>query len=219
MMHSKICIGILAFCVLAGCSNGSVKDIDGNTYKTVKIGRQTWFAEDLKVTRLNDGTPIPHVKREDAWINRKDPAYCWYNNDSLNSGEYGALYNGYAVGTGKLCPKGWHVSTEEDWWILGTSLGSELLAGDRLKEAGTNHWKGTNAMATGETGFNALPGGFRSYNGSYTYIGKSGYWWTSTTPDQTRSQFFNIRYKTGELFELLGEQSNGFCVRCVMDEP
>lgn len=98
-------------------------DIDGNKYRTVVIGKQVWMAENLKTTRLNDGTVIPLNKGEEVWGKLKIQCYCWYNNDSAKYGAvYGALYNWYAVNTGKLCPDGWHVPSD-------SGCGMEMIIG------------------------------------------------------------------------------------------
>ena len=90
------------------------------------------------------------------------PGYCWYNNDeNANKNIYGALYNWYTVNTGKLCPAGWHVQTNEEWGLLTTYLGGNNIPG-KLKEAGTAHWASPNTGATNESGFTAMPGGQRS---------------------------------------------------------
>lgn len=146
---------------LVGCQTNSVKDIDGNKYKTIKIGTQIWLSENLKTTTYNDGTAIPLVKNYDAWAELSTQAYCWYNNDSTNKEVYGALYNWYAVNTKKLCPEGWHVPSDEEWTELRTYLGDKGNAGLALKESGTSHWKSPNSDASNTTGFTGLPGGYR----------------------------------------------------------
>ena len=106
---------------------GSMNDIEGNTYKTVVIGTQTWMAENLKVTKYNDGASIPNVTEAGVpegsygWRNLTTPAYCWHDND-INKSTYGALYNWYAVETEKLCPTGWHVPSDEEWTVLTNYL-------------------------------------------------------------------------------------------------
>jgi hypothetical protein len=91
-------------------------DIDGNSYKTITINKQTWMAENLKTTRFNDGVPIPMVIDIKTWISLKQPAYCWYDDkEKPNKELYGALYNWYTVQTGKLCPQGWHVPSDKVW--------------------------------------------------------------------------------------------------------
>ncbi len=92
-------------------SCGIVNDIDGNSYNTVKSGTLCWMKENLKTTKYNDGSPIPNVIDNTGWTKLTTGAYCNYDNIANNANTYGRLYNWYAVGTGKLCPKGWHVST------------------------------------------------------------------------------------------------------------
>jgi len=91
-------------------------DIDGNTYKTLLFNNQLWMAENLRTTKFNDGTLIPLVDNSSGWGKLTQPAYCWHNNDvKSNQNQNGALYNWYAVETGKLCPKGWHVPSDKVW--------------------------------------------------------------------------------------------------------
>ena len=97
----------------------SVTDIDGNTYKIIKIQNQIWMAENLKTTRLNDGTPIPLIDSKLIWSQTQQPGFCWYNIDEkTNKISLGALYNWYAVESGKLCPIGWHVPSDKVWLDL-----------------------------------------------------------------------------------------------------
>jgi uncharacterized protein (TIGR02145 family) len=106
------------------------------------------------------------------------PGYCWYGNYEafFNLNHYGALYNFYAVSSGKLCPTGWHVPEDDEWITLELFLGSDS-AGGKLKESGTRNWISPNAGATNETGFNALPGGYRnSYYNDFQMFRKGGYY-------------------------------------------
>jgi len=159
----------------------TVTDIDGNVYHTITIGTQVWMVENLRTTKYNDGTSIPLVTDSVEWSTLSTPGYCWYNNDAANP--YGALYNWFTVNTGKLAPTGWHVPTSAEWTILTTYLGGASVAGGKLKETGTTHWLSPNEGANNETGFTALPGGFRFSNGAYYYIGDRGYWWSSSEYD------------------------------------
>lgn len=206
---------------LTGCNTNSVKDIDGNVYKTVTIGTQVWMKEDLKTTRYNDGTLIPLVSDNEAWAELTGPGLSWYNNDQANKKVYGALYNWYTVGTGKLCPEGWHVPADSEWIKLKGFLeedGFDEDTGNKLKEAGTSHWKSPNSEADNESGFTALPGGYRSYNGSFNYLGISGYWWSSTEYKETTVCLWNLRYKFSYIYRNIGEKTNGFSVRCLKDQ-
>src|SRR4030065_901517 len=159
---------------------GKVTDIEGDTYKTIVIGTQTWMAENLRTTKLNDGSPLPDVTDGTQWVRFTAPAYCWYgNNEAENKKTHGALYNWYAVGSGKLAPAGWHVPTREEWTTLINYLGGEEKAGGRMKEAGLTHWNSPNAGATNASGFTALASGGRYCfcSGSHGLKDK-GYWWT-----------------------------------------
>jgi uncharacterized protein (TIGR02145 family) len=141
-----------------GCAGPGLVDIDGNIYKTITIGNQTWMAENLKVTHYNDGTLIPNVLDSVAWMNLKTGAYCDYSNDARNSDIYGRLYNFYAVNTKKLAPPGWHVPSLIEWFQL--FYFTKENSGP-LKEAGYSHWYSPNTGATNYAGFNALPNGGR----------------------------------------------------------
>jgi uncharacterized protein (TIGR02145 family) len=218
-INKIIILATTLFCIgMTGCHIISLKDIDGNKYKTVTIGTQVWMAENLKTTKYNDGTPIPTVKENDEWAALKTPGFCWYNNDSIgNKKTYGALYNWYAVNTARLCPTGWHVPSESEWAKITTYLGEVGFTGGKLKESGTAHWRTPNTGATNESGFTALPGGYRSFEGIFNSIGIYGYWWSSTEYNGTTVLFWNLRYKSNRLYKYTSEKYCGFSVRCIMD--
>ena len=198
---------------------GTLTDIDGNTYKTIQIGTQTWMAENLKTTKYNDGTDIPLIADAGLWKNRSTPAYCWYMNDESNyKSTYGALYNWHAVNTEKLCPTGWHVPTDDEWTTLTMNLDLESYAGEKLKEVGTTHWADPN-YATNETGFTALPQGIRNYNSSFYNLGVTGYWWTST-PFVSPTTAAWARTMTNNQYNVLrggSTKSDGLSIRCLKD--
>jgi uncharacterized protein (TIGR02145 family) len=212
LMAVLMCVG------LSSCSTNSVNDIDGNKYKTITINKQVWMAEDLKTTRYNDSSVIPLVSDYEAWSKLNSGGFCWYNNDSTNKKVYGALYNWYAVATNKLCPKGWHVPSDDEWMSLQTFSGGAQFAGGKLKEKGISNWKSPNTGATNSFGFTALPAGFRSFKGSFSFIGKSAYWWTSTEDFKTNANFYSIRYKYSNLYQYIADKPNGFCVRCLLNK-
>lgn len=207
---------------LAGLQAQTVNDIEGNVYKNVTIGNQTWMAENLKTTKYNDGTSIPLVTDNAAWTNRDSialttPAYYWYDNDSTYKNSYGALYNGYAVKTGKLCPADWHVPTDAEWSELTTYLGGEDVAGGKLKESGTIHWVTPNYGATNESGFNALPGGYRSMDGIFLIINDGGSWWSSTDYNAERIWIRGMNASIELVFKGPAEKPGGLSVRCLKD--
>jgi uncharacterized protein (TIGR02145 family) len=158
---------------------GSVTDIEGNVYPTIKIGGLEWMVENLKTATYNDGTAIPNVTDKTAWANLSSDAYSWYDNDVTNKDVYGGLYNFYAVNTKKLCPTGWDMPSSASYNGLVNTLGGKAVAGGRMKEVGTTLWQSPNAGATDESGFSARPAGERYFTGSFAYKGQFAYWWCS----------------------------------------
>ncbi|MCO5247914.1 MAG: hypothetical protein M9887_03050 [Chitinophagales bacterium] len=166
---------------------GSVTDIDGNVYATIKIGEQTWMAENLRTTRYNDGVAIPYITSGYDWeylLNKG--GYTLYDFLPENDAIYGKLYNWYAVNTGKLCPQGWRIPTVAMWDKLGNYLGSlGGNVGGRMKstgtrEAGTGLWSDPNGGATNESGFTGHPSGEISESPAFFGIGNYGRWWSAT---------------------------------------
>ena len=196
---------------------GSITDIDGNTYKTVTIGTQTWMAENLKVTKYNDGIAIPNVTDNTAWRELTTGALCDYDNTPSNSETYGKLYNWHAVNTGKLCPTGWHVPSDAEWTELTDYLGGTSDAGGKLKETGTTHWNSPNTGATNETGFTALPGGDRDDDGAFNFIGYGGLWWSATEDDADNAWYRYVVYDVSGVGRSYVSKELGFSVRCLRD--
>jgi uncharacterized protein (TIGR02145 family) len=197
-------------------------DIDGHTYPTVKICDQTWMAKNLDVARYRNGDIIPQVTDPTEWANLTTGAWCWYNNDSATYGSvYGRLYNWYAVNDPRgLAPEGWHVPSDDEYTILSDCLGGDNVAGAKLKEAGTAHWNSPNTGATNETGFNGLPGGFRTLLGTFMHIGNYGYWWTTKDSNNTRAWFNHLVYDNSSIIKYGPIEINfGFSVRCIKDTP
>ncbi|NLA50396.1 MAG: T9SS type A sorting domain-containing protein, partial [Bacteroidales bacterium] len=180
---------------------------DGNyyNYPLIQIGGQIWMAENLKTTKLNDNSAINYA------LNVLSPAYCWYNNDeSTYKNSYGGLYNYYAVSTGKLCPVGWHIPTQDEWTILTDFSGDTSVAGGKLKETGTKHWKSPNTGATNEFGFTALPGG--AYNTKFFDVNQNTYWWSGTS-----GLFYQLYYNSSSIGKNTTSWTDMFSVRCVKD--
>ncbi|MBA7580412.1 hypothetical protein ES708_22303 [subsurface metagenome] len=225
--------------------NSTIPDYDRNVYQTVQIGNQVWMKENLKSTKYADGTPIPLVTDDAAWAalgdNNTDKAYCYYDNSSTNGDTYGALYTWAAAMNGAgtsssnpsgiqgVCPDGWHLPSDAEWKELEMYLGMSQSDADntgfrgtdeggKLKETGTTHWNSPNTGATNESGFSALPGGYRytSY-GYFYYIGYYCYWWSATEyyPNHAGIRYLNYNYSSVYRFNYL--KSYGFSVRCVRD--
>ena len=174
-------------------SYGNLTDQDGNTYKTVTLGTQTWMAENLRTTKYRNGDAITFISDNAEWINLTSGAFCYFNNQNIYKNTFGCLYNAYAVTDSRnIAPLGWHVPTTDDWDTLLAYLGGSKLASVKLKESGTIHWKPpinhqagvdlmiNEAIGTNETGFTALPGGQRDRDGNYLNDGLYAYWWTVT---------------------------------------
>jgi len=195
-------------------STGSVTDISGNIYATVKIGTQIWIRENLKTTMYNDGTNIPQVIDEAAWLYSETPAYCWYNN--LENTTYGILYNWYCVNTGKLCPIGWHVPSQEEWITLRNYLSPN--PGRKLRESTTTHWINNEEMTNNSSGFTALPGGARYPH--FNKLGENGYWWSSLEFDLGPT-WAKVQIISGTIYYIIENsptpKQNGCSVRCIKD--
>ena len=201
-----------------GTFGAGVKDIDGNSYKTVVISNQEWMAENLKVSKYNDGTPIPNVKT--VWSDLKTGAWItYYHKDTMNA-KYGKLYNWFAVspttnGDKNVCPTGWHVPTDTEWADLITFLGGDEVAGGKMKEIGNVNWLEPNSEATNTSLFTALPGGLYMDLGYFMLYKGSANWWSSTENDPgyvwSRSVFNdNQTIERGYTIK-----SNGLSIRCI----
>jgi uncharacterized protein (TIGR02145 family) len=194
-----------------------VADIEGNVYPVIVIGAQTWMAENLRTTKYNDNTDIPLVTDNSGWIALTTPGYCWYNNDMATfKNTYGGIYNFYAVNTGKLCPSGWHVPSDDEFTTLTNFLGGINVAGGKIKEAGTNHWTSPNTGATNESGFTALPGGQRDESANFIGLGLNGVWWTSTPYNSLKPWYRSLGSNVSTIFVGNGSLNiRGFSVRCL----
>lgn len=201
----------------------TITDVDGNIYKTVTIGTQTWMAENLKTTKYNDGTSIPLVTSNDTWASNynnstTNPMMCYYTNSTANKDTYGALYNFYVVssitnGEKNVCPAGWHVPSDVEWTTLQNFVGTD--AGIKLKTK--TGWK-ENGDGINIYGFSGVPGGYRyNGNGSFASIGSDGYWWSSTSNDTSTSWLRYLGYDSSNGYRDYFSKYHGFSVRCVRD--
>jgi len=195
---------------------GTVTDIDGNVYKTIQIGTQTWMAENLKVTRYNNGDSISNVRDNMSWSKLTTGAYCWYNNDALTyKADFGALYNWYALNDSrKIAPTGWHVATKDEWNTLTTYLGGTSAASGKMKESGISNWMTPNT-GTNSSGFTALPGGFLIT--LFTGVEGCALWWSATESSNLGSSWSLEIFNNLEIGMGYQSNHNGFSVRCVKD--
>ena len=201
----------------------TIADIDGNVYQTVRIGSQIWMKENLRTTRLNDGTPIRNITDEAGWRTADGPAFTVYSNSHEGlianyKEEYGLLYNGHAVASGKIAPDGWHVPTREEWNALVSQLGGLRRAGGKMKEVGTIHWKAPNHLADNSSGFSARAAGFRHHNGACDDLGTMARFW-SATPSGNRMAAFCAYFPMRESWIGSFPLASGLSVRCIKGPP
>jgi uncharacterized protein (TIGR02145 family) len=216
------------FINVVGCNGQTSLTYDGRTYDLVEIGGQCWFAENLATDQYRNGDLIPTGLNDATWSATTSGAYAIYNNDPANDVTYGKLYNWFTtVDTRGLCPTGWHVPTDCEWMylegILGMTVQQQELVntwrgtteGGALKA--TTNWTSPNDGATNSSGFTALPGGTRYYEGFYTGIGNDGFFWSSTVVNSSSAWFRLISYYISNVYLVNEDERCGFSVRCVKD--
>jgi uncharacterized protein (TIGR02145 family) len=223
----------------------TVSDFDGNIYRTVLIGDQLWMASNLKTSHYADGTEIYLLESNSEWeaLDIDAKAYCYYDNDADNeSFTYGALYTWAAIMNGAqstdnnpsriqgVCPDGWHVPSDSEWKELemylgmgkidadttgprGISIGSQLADNRDLWADGLLK----NNPAFGGTGFLALPGGGRRYNGTFGHVGDNANFWSATGADLGRGWTRHIYSEYSTIHRYRSVKSDGFSVRCIKD--
>jgi uncharacterized protein (TIGR02145 family) len=254
---SKLLIysSLLLTLVIAGCTKevnelnnelkhemGTVTDVDGKVYKTVKIGKQWWMAEDLQVKHFRNGDSIQHIanlansfKFDSAtWVSTQAGAYA--------DGEvFGMLYNGHAVtDTRNIAPEGWHIPTDDEWKQLEKQLGMDAKSADSIAWRGKSEgnklrvqsmgegknfvtgWKKPDEVikyeiwGSNESGFSAMGAGSRIYNSKVTPSYETGFWWSSTIYNNQLWYRF-LQFDKGGVFRFYGPKNYGFSVRCVKD--
>ena len=198
--------------------NNVVKDIDGNTYNVVKIGKQLWTIENLNVSKYRNGDEIPQVQNETEWATLKTGAWCYYENKDENGTKYGKLYNWFAVNDPRgLAPEGFHIPSDKEWKTLATYLGGDTVAGGKMKEIGTAILNSSNQNATNSMGFTGLPGGYSDLGGAFDGIGNDGYWWSSSENDTADAWSRILNYSNVIQKRSSFNKKNGFSVRCLRD--
>jgi uncharacterized protein (TIGR02145 family) len=212
-----------------------VKDIDGNFYKTIVIGNQEWFAENLKTTRYNDGTSIkqitnfkpgpndvPDQPSFELWNNTRSAAWCFLENNASNNDKFGKLYNGYVVSitnNKNVCPEGWHVPLSNETTALIDYLGGFDVAGSKMKEKGNSNWVEMNKDANNLSLFTAIPSG-SLWNDKWN---SGGSWWCSSESigdimSYVKDCFsFSLSSYNSEVDMNSESKKSGLSVRCIKD--
>jgi len=200
------------------CDNGIDDNCDGQIDENCISCNQVWMTTNLDVSAYRNGDPIPEITDPAVWASLTTGAWCYYNNDPSTGAIYGKLYNWYAVNDPRgLAPAGWHIPSDLEWTTLTTCWGGGTVAGGALKEAGTTHWLSPNLGATNTSGFTALPGGFRDYNGTIGFLQYFGWWWTSTVDVVGRAWSRDMYYNASDIYYNSLEFRYGLSVRCVKD--
>ena len=195
---------------------GFIQDISGNSYRIIQVGMQVWMAENLKTTKYSYGESIQSVTDGTQWTGIVTGAFCLYDNDEENVTVYGRLYNWYAVSDSRnVCPAGWRIPTREDWITLIDNSGGESVAGIRLKETGTIYWQSPNTDASNETGFTALPGGFRGQDGTFSSICQTCFFWSSTPIGPNYAQHYILTYSDKSVILSESHKNTGGSIRCI----
>jgi len=185
---------------------------------TIIIGTQQWMSKNLDVAFYRNGDPIPQVTDPTAWAGLTTGAWCFYNNDPLQGNKYGKLYNWYAVNDPRgLAPQGWHVPSDAEWTTLATTLGGELVAGGKMKEAGTINWTTPNTGADNSSGFAGLPGGYRNDAGAFGAVRVGGRWWSATEVSTAAAWSRILHYTNGNILTFGTSGHFGLSVRCIRD--
>lgn len=193
----------------------------GEDASNVTIGKQVWMTENLNVDKFRNGDAIPEAKTEEEWRTageKKQPAWCYYYNDTTNGAKYGKLYNWYAVNDSRgLAPKGWHVPSEAEWTQLIDYLGGKRVAGGKMKS--TTGWMmyANTYYSSNSSGFSGLPGGSRNEKGGFLYIGYAGTWWSSTEKTRLSAWFHELYYSNSRADRFGTDKIRGLSVRCIRD--
>jgi uncharacterized protein (TIGR02145 family) len=182
------------------------------------------MAENLKASKYNDGTAIPKVTDNSAWLDITTGAWD-YNNDASNNTKYGKLYNWYVVspetnGNKNVCPLGWHVPSDIEWSVVSEYLGGKSVAGGKMKEVGISSWKSPNKDANNISLFTGLPGGFKpGVANEGGNIGEAGFWWSSSEDEEFNDDacFRSLYYASGNLGKSTYSKQCGMSIRCIQD--
>lgn len=228
-------------------SDSTVTDVQGNVYKIVKIGKQWWMAENLKVTTYRNGDDIPFVNTDGVWGSLEDGEYYILNNNPTNVDTFGYLYNWKAATDSRgLCPEGWYIPDHLEWgemvkWVDKQFKTEQLKFGGIMSENGALKLKSKGVLKNGdglwgkqdpdgthwdvtegnnETGFSALPGARRIHNGEiFEGIGWRAYFWTSTKIEGNEPYAWTWHMGLGpEIYSGFISMRNGMSIRCLKNE-
>jgi uncharacterized protein (TIGR02145 family) len=211
-----------------------ISDVEGNMYKTVKIGDQWWMAENLKVTKYRNGDLIGTTTPVTLDISAESiPKYQWaYNGNESMVDTYGRYYTWYAVTDSRgVCPIGWHVPTDAEWttltsYLTNNGFGYEGSGSDIGKAlAATSGWSidaiagnvGNDQQSNNSSGFTAVPSGVRNSNGTFHNIGFYDSWWSSSEINDTEVWYRRLYSYYNYLGRSNSSKKHGATTRCLKD--
>lgn len=205
------CFGIKPVC---NAQNGTFEDSrDQHVYKYVKIGTQTWMAENLAYLPAVSPGGVSETTH-DYFVNGYEGSNVASAKAAVNYSTYGVLYSWVAAQN--ACPSDWHLPSDAEWTILTEYLG--VSAGSLMKEAGSTHWSSPNPGATNASGFTALPGGYRHQEGYFFYLGSYAYFWSSSDGGPSEAWYRSLHCYYAGVYRNYDDRSIAFSVRCLQNK-
>ena len=193
---------------------------DSKTYKTVKIGNQTWMAENLNFEAkgskcYGEGSEVIIEKGGEATtetgeVYDREDTFITLSNAEIkaNCEKYGRLYDWETAI--KACPSGWHLPSKEEWQTLVNFAGGDEIAGEKLKAK--SGWQ-KSGNGTDNYEFSALPGGCRNENGVFDEVGYYGNWWSTDNYNGCWRMFYSAK----SIYNCNFDKSNLHSVRCIQN--
>ena len=185
---------------------------DGRSYKTITMGDQTWFAENLAY--------IPHVSpgrtQGGIWVYGYDGSDVDAAISTENFRVYGCLYDwDTAI---KSCPPGWRLPSYEDWSRLALFFGPNAEDGNRMKEVGTRYWENLHFGADNSSGFSARPGGARDPDGEFFGLNSLAAFWSSTESYAGHFWHYYLENVSPYVRQNANDRASGYSIRFTKDE-
>lgn len=197
----------------------AVRDYTYEDIEEIKIGDQIWMTKNLDAYTFRNGDFIQNASSPKEWrqcIEQGIPAWCYYDNSKENGNKVGKLYNWHAVADQRgLAPKDWHIPSDEEWLRLVDNLGGPDFAGLKMKSS--LGWYSNNG--TNESGFSALPSGWRfDFKHFYSFDAVAYYW---SSKKFSSGEIFHIGLTSSghkvDLTSCLLKDGDGFSIRCIKD--
>ena len=188
---------------------------------SVRIGNQEWQTKNLNVDRFRNGDMIQEARTSEEWVaagENEEPVWSYFDNDAENGKIYGKLYNWFAVNDARgLAPDGWKIPSDEEWTTLADYLGGKNVAGGKMKSTDMTYWQSRNKLPTNESGFSALPGGYRISDGSFINFRFNAFFWSATENDNYMAWIRYVNNYNNNLFRYNLNMAVGVSVRCLRD--